>query len=227
MGLFSGIISIFGTDDTEIALQLFESQGVGGNVGVKAKRIIASCKNRQEVLLKAIELCGPNPISAKQLYIVSHCYVWLGAKYRTQAIEFLEKYIAVGALWSGTPRGTIKYDGYSVNQLDANKASVYNYLGEAYEGEYEFEKAEQAYKNAEKIEPHFATYSVNVAKTYVKRNDLSKALLYLQGKKNNKYYKKDIDDYKSIIDKEIADISSKIKKGYTYKPRNKKKTVEG
>lgn len=220
MGLFDKLISKSEADD-DIALQLFESQGVGGVVGRNAKKILSSCKDRKEVLLKAIELCGENPTTPKQLYIVSNCYVWLGAKYRVQAIEYLEKYINAGAVWSGTPKDIIKFDGYSVNQFEANKASVYYDLGKAYEGEYEFEKAEQAYLNAEKIEPYFATYSVCVANTYVKRNDLQKALNYLENKKQGNYYKKNINDYKTLLDSAIDDVTKKIEKGYQYKPRKK------
>lgn len=220
MGLFDKLISKPETDE-DIALQLFESQGIGSVVGKNAKKILNSCKDKQAVLLKAIDLCGENPKTPKQLYVVSNCYVCLGAKYRLQAIEYLEKYIDVGAVWSGTPKDTIKFDGYSVNQLEENKALVYYNLGKAYEGEYEFEKAEQAYSNAEKIEPHFATYSICVANTYIKRNNLQKALDYLENKKYGNYYKKNINDYKILLDSAIDDVMKKIEKGYQYKPRKK------
>lgn len=222
MGLFGKLFSsVKNESDVDIALQLFESQGIGGTIGAKAKTILNTCKNRQEVLLKAIELCGDNPSDAKSLYIVSHCYVWLGAKYRVQAIKYLEEYIAVGASWSGTPKSVIDMGNYSFNQLSGNKASVYHYLGKAYEGEYMFEKAENAYKEAEELCPEFATYSVCVANTFVKRNDLEKALNYLQNKKQTSYYKNNIDDYKMLLDNALIDIKSKIDKGYVYKPRKK------
>ncbi len=223
MGLFSKLFSSKNESDVDIALQLFESQGVGETVGAKAKAILNTCKNRQEVLFKAIELCGPNPSDAKSLYIVSHCYVWLGAKYRVQAIKYLEEYISLGASWSGTPRDIINMGGYFVNQLSSNKASVYHYLGKAYEGEYMFEKAENAYKEAETLCPEFATYSVCVANTFVKRNDLKKALDYLQNKKQTSYYKNNIDDYKMLLNNALDDVKSKIEKGYVYKPKGKSK----
>ena len=126
MGLFGKLFSsVKNESDVDIALQLFESQGIGGTIGAKAKTILNTCKNRQEVLLKAIELCGDNPSDAKSLYIVSHCYVWLGAKYRVQAIKYLEEYIAVGASLSGTPKRVIDSSNYSGNQLSVNKASFY------------------------------------------------------------------------------------------------------
>ena len=211
--------------DTNIALELFDSQCLGGVTSKKTQQILALCKNREEILLKAIEFCGVNPTDAKQLYIASHCYVWLGAKYRTQAIEYLNKYISVGASWSGTPKGIMSYGNYTVNQLDASKASVYHYLGKAYEGEYDFENAEIAYANAEKLEPYFATYSVCIANTYIKRNELPKALQYLQGKKQTPYYKNDINDYKLLLGNALSDVLSKIEKGYVYKPRKKKNIV--
>ena len=207
--------------DSEIALQLFESQCAGGTIGKKAQAILQECNSRQEILLTAIKYCGVNPTDAKSLYIISHCYVWLGAKYRTLAIKYLEAYISAGAVWQGTPNDTIDMDGYSFDQRKASKASVYNYLGAAYEGEYMFEKAEEAYTHAEELEPYFATYSVDRARTFVKRNDLKKALDYLQSKKDTQYYKKNIDEYRLLLDNAIDDINKKIEKGYVYKPRKK------
>lgn len=49
-------------------------------------------------------------------------------------------------------------------------------------GEYEFEKAEQAYLNSENLEPYFAAFSFCVSNTYVKRNNLQKVLHYLENK---------------------------------------------
>jgi len=222
MGIFSKLVSkVKPETNVDIALQLFESQGIGGTIGTRAKAIISDCQSRQDVLLRAIELCGPNPIDAKSLYVVSHCYVWLGAKYRPQAIEYLEKYIAAGASWSGTPRDVIDMGGYSVDQLSSNRASVYHYLGKAYEGEYMFEKAENAYREAESLCPDFATYSVCVANTFVKRNDLERAKAYLNSKKQTIYYKNNVDDYKTLLNAALNDINSKIEKGYVYKPRGK------
>ena len=218
MGLFDKLKS---TSNEDIALQLFNSQNLGETVNTQAQKIIDSCSNRQEILLKAIELCGNDPTTPKQLYIVSHCYVWLGAKYRKQAIEYLEKYIAVGAAWDGTPQDTIDMGNYQIDQLKANKASVYNYLGKAYEGEYQFDKAEQAYLNAEKLDPSFATFSVCVANTYIKRNELEKALEYLNSKKQTSYYKQDTQDYRVLLENAINDVTSKIEKGYQYKPRKR------
>lgn len=221
MGIFDNLFSKAESDE-DVALQLFESQGLGGKIGRKAQKILNSCHSKQEILLKSIELCGPNPTTPKQLYIVSHCYVWLGAKYRPQAIEYLNKYIEAGAQWEGTPQGTIKMDGYSVNQLNGNRASVYNYLGKAYEGEYDFDKAEEAYLNAEKLEPYCAGHSVCVSNIYIKKNNLDQAMQYLENKKALSYYKSNADNYKTLIDAAINDVSEKITKGYTYKPRKKK-----
>lgn len=197
------------SNNVEIALQLFESQGIGGEIGSEARRILNSCSNRQEVLLKAIEMCGENPSTPKALYVVSSCYVWLGAKYRPQAIEYLEKYLDVGLFCE--PENAIYV-----------KASVYKYLGEAYEGEYEFDKAEQAYLTAEKICPDTPCHVVDTSRIYIKKGDLQRALNHLEATKSSVYYRKNINDYKTVIDSYVDDVKMKISKGYVYRPRKKK-----
>ena len=82
-------------------------------------------------------------------------------------------------------------------------------------------EAEEAYSNAERLEPYFATYSVCVANTYIKRNELQKALDYLLSKKTSHYYKHDINNYAVLLNKALSDVDSKIQKGYVYKPRKK------
>ncbi|MBP0965477.1 MAG: hypothetical protein J5999_09340 [Oscillospiraceae bacterium] len=225
MSLLESIFKKACVSNEDIALELFESENVGGNVSSEAKRILKSCSGRQEVLLKAIELCGSEPDTPKKLYIVSHCYVYLGAAYRKQAIKYLEEYILKGAVWEGTPAARIREDGYILDQLKANQASVYSYLGKAYEGEYEFEKAETAYKSAESLAPYFAAYAVQTAETYIKRNNLQTALNYLEKYKKSTYYKKNVNDYKLLLDNAISDINSKISKGYVYRPRKKSEEV--
>lgn len=205
----------FNNTNTEIALELFEPHNAGGEVGKAAQRISKTCSNRHELLLKIIELCGDDPLTPKELYIVSGAYVQLGAKYRPQAIEYLEKYIATRASF-----GSVKENAVY------RKAAVYKDLGEAYEGEYQFDKAEQAYLMAEKIDPDTAAYSVCVSRIYTKTGDLHKALEYLNSKKATKNYLSNFDEYRTVIDTFIDETEEKIKKGYVYKPRNKGKVKQ-
>lgn len=52
--------------------------------------ILSSCSTRSERLAKIAELCLPAETN-EELYYISKCYVWAGAKYRLKAIEYLKK----------------------------------------------------------------------------------------------------------------------------------------
>ncbi len=217
-----GIFKTF--DNVDLAYQLFGSQGVGAELSALAKKELKKCPTRQDVLIRAIELCnGFN--SPEALYVISYCYVWLGAKYRKQAIEWLEKYIAAGAICRYTPIGHVKMNGYTVNQKSANISDVYSNLGKAYEGEYIFDKAKEAYAQAVKYAPYFPSSYVFYAKVLVKENNLEAALDYLKSQRKVSYYSSS-DDFNSIIEAEIADVIEKQNKGYVYKPRKKKEKIK-
>jgi len=214
MGIFKS------SNNVDLAYQLFASQGVGAELSALAKKELEKCPTRQDVLLRAIELCKDDD-SPEALYVIAHCFVWLGARYRKSAIIWLEKYIEAGAVCKYIPTDYIKMDGYTVDQKSANISAIYSYLGKAYEGEYIFDKAKEAYAQAVKYAPYFPSSYVFYAKVLVKENNLDSALNYLKLQRRVSYYSLD-DEFKLSIETEIADVIEKQNKGYVYKPRKKK-----
>jgi len=124
------------------------------------------------------------------------------------AIIWLEKYIEAGAACKYIPKGYIKMNGYTVDQKSANISSVYLYSRKAYEGEYIFDKAKEAYAQAIKYTPYYPSDYVFYAKVLVKENNLDAALNYLKLQRKVSYYSLN-DDFKSIIESEIADVIEK------------------
>lgn len=217
--------------DTNIALELFNSVGLGGKVlSRKAEKLISQCGHRTDVLKKAIELCD-NPVTPKELYVVSSSYVWLGAAYRKEAIIYLRKYIAVGATYEDTPSDIINIYGYDINQKESNIANVYYNLGMCLEKEYIFNDAITAYKAASDHDKYFAHYIICVANVYVKMNDYNSAIDLLNMAKSSLYYreyeKESYDgtvtinnDFMFCIDRAITEIIAKKENGYIYRKRS-------
>lgn len=184
---------------------------------LQVQKFIKSNNNSKiDSLLAAINLCG-EPNTPKKLYIVSRCYVMAGAKYRPKAIEYLLKYIDIGAVWEGTPRDFVVIDGLRINQLDLNRATVYCDLGKAYEGEYQFIDALNWYHKSIDIDPTCSQAVSYIADCYVKMNSIDDGLIFLKGIK-----KTGCKDMKLIANSKIKELNEKKAKGYVYKPRPRK-----
>lgn len=181
--------------------------------------LLSNCATRSEELEKIAELCIPAK-TPEELYLVSKAYVWAGAKYRKEAIKYLNEYISVGAFWDGLPDGQIQMKGYTFDQKAGNIASVWSDLGTCYEGEFEFEKAYHCFEKAFSILPYSPSNLIKMSNILVKKNELNNALSLLQNSKNSIYYK--LPEFASAINKTILDIQNKMEKGYVYKPRKKK-----
>lgn len=217
MGLFNKIKV---NQNIELALQIcnyYQGGVVSPPYTYKVQRLIKKCGSKKDCLMAAISLCGI-PTTPKQLYIVSHCYFLAGALYRPQAIEYLLKYIKLGAVWEGTPKDNINIDGYIINQLSLNKASVYYNLGKSYEGEYQFDDALNWYFKSLKINPTSSPAVYAIADVYVKKNCIDDGLKFLQSYRNSKYK-----DVRLIVDEKSRELRDKKAKGYVYKPRPRKK----
>lgn len=188
------------------------------NLPFQVQQFIKSNNNSKiDSLMAAINLCG-DPNTPKKLYIVSRCYVMAGAKYRPKAIEYLLKYIDVGAVWEGTPRDNIQMDDYIINQLDLSRSMTYCDLGKAYEGEYQFLNALYWYQRALKIDPTSTPAVYHIADVYVKMNDIDAGLKFLKEIKKRRYK-----DMKLIANEKIKELNEKKTKGYIYKPRPRKR----
>lgn len=210
--------------------------GIDNKLRQKARIIVEKAKNRQEVLDKVIELCQGIE-SQKAYYLIGTAYVWKGAKYRKQAITYLEKYLAspVEIKKAFYEREGRMVDGFSSG---VQLSYVYSDLAKCYEGDYIFDKALKYYKKALDLDYSVPSTYIHVAKLYVKMNDLDKAIELLEKAKKSKYYKpKKVtmpldgktyydDTFKKVIDNYLEDLKKKKEKGYIYRPRKIKASKE-
>lgn len=93
---FNKNISLINNPD--LALKLFETLSVStGTLTGSEKRIIddilRTCKDRQDVLNKVVEICG-EPNTSQQRYIYAMAYSWSNKEYRRRAIKYLEMYLS-------------------------------------------------------------------------------------------------------------------------------------
>ena len=186
------------------------------NINNELNSILSSCKTRSEKLEKIAKLCEPAETS-EDLYYISKSYVWAGAQYRTEAIKYLLEYIDAGGFWEGLPDEKISMDGYVFDQKAGHISSAYADLAKCYEGEYEFDKALEAYQKAYELLPYSPASLIGVSTVYIKKNNLDNALTVLEEAKNSPYY--NIPDFSDVVDRHIIDVKNKIEKGYIYKPR--------
>ncbi|RKL63049.1 tetratricopeptide repeat protein [Thermoanaerobacteraceae bacterium SP2] len=224
----------------ELAKALFNNLNLGtgddddeNNSNKEALKIIKQAKDRQEVLDKIIELCQDieNPVA---YYLIGTAYTWKGAKYRTQAIPYLEKYVAnpVEIEKAFYEREGEFIDGFSSGIV---LSYVYSNLARCYEGEYIFDKALEYYQKALELDPSVASKYIHLANIYVKMNNLDKAIEVMQNAKNSKYYKtikkvSPVDgtticdnSFIYVIDNYLQGLYEKKQKGYVYKPRKRTK----
>lgn len=181
--------------------------------------LLQDCSARSEELVKIAELCLPATTN-EQLYYASKAYVWAGASCRKDAIYYLEKYIASGATYDGTPSDIREINGVVYDLKTMSISNTYSDLAKCYEGEYEFDKAIENYEKAMTLSPHMQSYVISLANVYVKKNQLEKAKNVLESATSSEAYKDA--GFRTAIDKNLLDINEKITRGYVYKPRKKK-----
>jgi tetratricopeptide (TPR) repeat protein len=154
------------------------------NASEKEKReiekILKQCPTRQDLLNKVIELCG-TPITPRQRYLIAKAYAWSKAEYRKQAIVHIEHYLN-NPLYEGAYTGHHHMHGNRMFTLDEEKnihlADMYSYLGKAYEGEYEFNKALVCYKKEQELVPFWAAPYCRIASVLIKQNMLCCLFLF-------------------------------------------------
>ena len=234
------------TDNTELALQLFDTLNLGYDIDRKYKnkinKILNSLKDstgyldRQLLLNKIIELVG-EPKTPKQRFIIAKSYAYSKVAYRKEAIKYLTLYLT-----NPLYEDEYKYHHHDIygktTNLEEEKnihiADMLQYLGKAYEGEYEFEKALICYQKEKDLIYFWPHSYCNLVKIYTKMNNLEEALKICKEAKKSIYYKNTRykselleeyftnDTFKIVINNLYKDTKEKIEKGYIYKPRKKK-----
>lgn len=225
------------TNNVELASQLFNTQMLGITIDNKYKyqvnNILKECTpkgdkypEKQQVLLKIIELIG-EPKTPKERFLVAKSYAWSRANYRHQAIKYLELYLN-NELCSEI------IESYSSNSyqegLKHHLSEMYDYLGKAYIGEYNFDKALLVYETLISKFPDNPPAYIGKCETLIKQNKLQECYQWLIECKKLSYYKfnkKYIETspenwFYFTINRLLQDTEEKIKKGYKYKPRKSK-----
>ncbi len=232
-------------DNVDLAEQLFNTLLVSASFGNSVldkdvEYLLSQCKTRQEILDKIIELCG-EPNTPKQRYLLAKAHAWSKVSHRKLAIKYLELYLN-NDLYENNYKEHHHSLGDKYFSIEEEKnihiAEICNYLGKAYEGEYEFDKALMYYKKELELTPFWPAAYCHVGGILIKQNKLIEAMdFYLRAKKSP-YYKpvkyKDFfgktqtdSTFKKVIDDHLADLKEKIDKGYVYKPRKKATAKHG
>lgn len=220
----------------ELADELFALIQAASSYSTPSKEVQAildMSNSRQDVLDYIIALASEED-TPRSRYLLAMGYSWSKAEYRPKAIEAIKNYLENEIddeykKWShselhGVPT-TIE------RERDIHLSNMYHDLGKAYEGEYNFEKAYEAYKKASEYVPEYAHTWIGMAETYRKRNDLKKAIAIMEEFKKTKWYEPYIissefgtyfDDLnKRVTDNHIEEYTKKLESGYVYKPRGK------
>lgn len=196
----------------------------------ESMKIIKHAKNKDDILDKAIELC----VNAKEpaAYLnIAEAYRLKGTKYRSEAIKYYNKFLENPVFMKTNKKYAIQaYQNITTENIELS--NVYMNLGNAYEGQYDFEKALKMYKESQKIDPSNQIIYCCIARVYSKMNKLDESINILRKAKSSKYYKinattilnkvyKD-DTFAKVIDSYLKDYEDKKERGYIYRPRKKK-----
>lgn len=226
-------------DNTELACQLFETQMLGGEIDKKYRykinKILKECTpidsdypERQQVLLKVIDLIG-EPKTPKERFLLAKAYAWSRANYRNQAIKYLKLYLN-NDLYSEIIKTYSSNNSYQEG-LQHHLSEMYGYLGKAYIGEYDFDKALSVYEYMIKKFPNDPPSYIGKCEVLIKQNKLIECRDWLIDCKKlsfyalNKEYGKTEDEnwFHFTINRLLKDVEEKISKGYKYRPRKKQK----
>lgn len=204
--------------DAEFIIQVVSFFGMGG-VAKDYQRQVSSFfekngANRIKTLSSAAALIN-TPSTTKELYAVSKAYVWAGAKYRKEAIKYLKEYIKAGAYWEGLSNSYYyEPSGINISQADVHRSFVFTDLGDALEGEYEFDEAIEAFQDAINLAPHMIHNYIKQSGVYAKVGKIEEGISVLKRSKKQ-VPKSDIE----LVNGKIADLADKLARGYVYKPR--------
>lgn len=177
------------------------------------KQILEQCNNeRKSILLAEVELCKPfeNSIS---YCVIANAYYFLGAAYRQETIEYMSKYLE-NPEW-------IPHKEYFEDDRARYLSGRWGILGQAYEGEYMFEEALQAYQSEKEVAPECPTAYVHIATVLSKMHRLDEAIDFLKKAQNSRYYKEPGfgTNFDTVIDNYLIKFEARKARGYVYKPR--------
>lgn len=197
-----------------LALRLQWTLIVGGpSPAPDVLQVLEECNNeRMKILEREVSLCQgfDTPMA---YYILSDAYVFMGAKYRSEAILYLKKYLANPAWFPGQEKDRTRYI-----------SRRWHYLGQAYESEHQFNDAIRAYDQQRRLEPDMPASYVKIAEVMRKMNQLPTAIQFLKVAQKTPYYQNPSfgSGFNTVIDSYLSDLEEKEKRGYVYRPRKRK-----
>ena len=228
---FLNLFRMSENDDLEYAEQLFGSLSVGMEItNQKAKLFLAHHTDRQEILDESINF-AKHYSSPRAKFIVAEAYAWSRVSHRKETIKYINDYL------SGEPYiEKAKHTFYSFT-LDKEKAfqeslaiqqsQMYSYLGKAYEGEYMFDDALNAYIKAYKLDPrNYVCNLLPICKVYSKMGNLDKSIELLKSHTFENVEPYRLKQEKSVCQSSLEKYQKMKKEGYVYKPRKKNKGRE-
>ena len=216
-----------------LAKDLFDSlcQGSKGQ-SKEARRIIKSAHSKQEILNICINTFEKFDTPQSRYLLVMACES-SNVSMRKKLINAILNYLS-HPIYDYAYKNVKHLPLHGIpttleREKDIHLADVYQYLGKAYEGEYQFENAYNAYWKASQLVPERANYIACCSKVLVKMGNFDKALSLLSRYKQSKWYKpvtykihevtRTDSSNKKIIDSEISSVKKLKEKGYVYRPR--------
>ena len=197
---------------------------------------LRGCTSQQQAMTRIAELLSDSQ-TPRGRYLRAKALSWAGAKHRRAAINAWVTYlsgdidreqVAGGHLVYGVVRATPE------QEWNIHLAEAYRALGEAYEGEYEFEYALRTYQQQAQLTPFWPAPYVKTAQVLVKMNKLDEALEVLHAAQNTDYYPphkwvhpidrtlEEDTSFAEVIDRYVADVEGKLARGYVYRARPRK-----
>lgn len=176
--------------DPELAAALFYLLGEpvphDPNLEKEAGQIWKSTENREQLLLKIIELCG-EPVEPRELYLCEKAYSWLGKNYCRQTIRFAKRYLESGG-WDALSGRVELVEGIEVDYGDSRRASVLVDLAKAQTESGRFREAYSNYLQAYDLIPYNAMIAIKAAEVLSRLRGQEEAMNFLLQQRSSPYY---------------------------------------
>ncbi|MVB11560.1 hypothetical protein CAFE_22800 [Caprobacter fermentans] len=178
------------TVNPELAAALFyllgESVPHDPKLEKEAGSIWDSLNDRQQLLLKIIELCG-EPVEPRELYLCEKAYSWLGGSYCRQTIQFATRYLDSEG-WDALSGRAEIVEGIQVDYGESRRAGVLIDLAKALEETGRLEEAYSKYLDAYDLAPYNAMIAVKAAEVLSISRGRKEALNFLLQQRSSLYY---------------------------------------
>ena len=202
----------------------------------ESPKIMENFSSRQERLDYAINLLKKYNTPQSRYYLCE-AYHNSNVSRRKESIDVFLKYLSnelykdvIGKI---DPGAISLYKMSYFDAMNFHIATVLSWLGEAYEGEYDYENALLAFKKSYSLAPYFSGAPGQVSRIYMKMNRIDKSIEVLEKYKTTRWYAPydektysgnvyHHDDNKVLVDEWIDDYKKKIERGYVFRPRKRK-----